>query len=55
MRLPCSQLRKVATLTQQDNGHGLTQFLATVTDGNLRITAGSTDNDWVVFYALDSL
>lgn len=45
----------VAALTQADNGFGVTSFLPTITNGNLRITAGSSGNPWVVYYALGSL
>lgn len=45
----------VAALTQQDNGNGVTTFVPTITADNLRITAGNADNDWRVFWALDSL
>lgn len=48
---------KIASLQQQDNGNGLTQFVPTITDGNLRITptSGIVANDWLGYYVLGNL
>jgi len=47
----------IASLTQQDNGNGLTTLWGTITANNLRISAGGEApvNGWKVYYALGSL
>ena len=47
----------LASLTQQDNGNGLTTFWGTITTGNLRINAGDIApvGGWKCFYQLGHL